>query len=94
MKFRTEVEPPEPMKGLEVPPEVVQELDGGKRPRGPRHLVRALDADSAARAAYDRLTVGQRKQLVRTIESAKKPDSRHPDDSLRARREAGWCRRP
>ncbi len=32
MKFRTEVEPPEPMRGLEVPPEVVEALGGGKRP--------------------------------------------------------------
>ena len=32
MKFRTYVEPPEPMRGLEVPPEVVQALGGGKRP--------------------------------------------------------------
>jgi hypothetical protein len=33
MKFRTQVEPPEPMRGLEVPSEVVPELGGGKRPR-------------------------------------------------------------
>src|SRR5215472_19158484 len=108
MKFRTVVEPPEPMRGLEVPPEVVESLGEGKRPpvkitvnghtwrsrvaimRG-RHLLglsnanrraagiatgdevevelrldaeprvvvepddfaRALDADPAARAAYD-----------------------------------------
>jgi hypothetical protein len=32
MKFRTYVEPPDPMKGLEVPPEVVEALGGGKRP--------------------------------------------------------------
>lgn len=32
MKFRTYVEPPERMKGLEVPPEVVEALGGGKRP--------------------------------------------------------------
>jgi hypothetical protein len=32
MKFRTRVEPPEPMKGLEVPPEAVEGLGGGKRP--------------------------------------------------------------
>jgi Domain of unknown function (DUF1905) len=32
MKFRTHVEPPEPMRGLEVPPEVVQALGAGKRP--------------------------------------------------------------
>lgn len=36
MKFRAQVEPAEPMKGLEVPPEVVEALEalgGGKRPR-------------------------------------------------------------
>jgi len=32
MKFRCHVEPPEPMRGLEVPPEVVAALGGGKRP--------------------------------------------------------------
>ncbi|MFF5921981.1 YdeI/OmpD-associated family protein [Streptomyces flavochromogenes] len=32
MKFRTFVEPPEPMRGLEVPPEVVAALGGGARP--------------------------------------------------------------
>jgi Bacteriocin-protection, YdeI or OmpD-Associated/Domain of unknown function (DUF1905) len=32
MKFRTYVEPPEPMKGLDVPPEVVESLGQGKRP--------------------------------------------------------------
>jgi hypothetical protein len=33
MKFRTYAEPPEPMRGLEVPPEVVESLGQGKRPR-------------------------------------------------------------
>ncbi|ONI88266.1 hypothetical protein ALI144C_07430 [Actinosynnema sp. ALI-1.44] len=32
MKFRAHVEPPEPMRGLEVPPEVVEALGAGKRP--------------------------------------------------------------
>lgn len=32
MKFRTHVEPPEPMRGLEVPRQVVEALGGGKRP--------------------------------------------------------------
>jgi Bacteriocin-protection, YdeI or OmpD-Associated/Domain of unknown function (DUF1905) len=32
MKFRAYVEPPEPMRGLEVPPEVVEALGGAKRP--------------------------------------------------------------
>ncbi len=33
MLFMTEVEPPEPMRGLVVPPEVVEGLGAGKRPR-------------------------------------------------------------
>ena len=33
MRFRAEVEPPEPMRGLEVPEELVEALGGGKRPR-------------------------------------------------------------
>jgi Domain of unknown function (DUF1905)/Bacteriocin-protection, YdeI or OmpD-Associated len=32
MKFRAQVEPPEPMRGLQVPEEVVEALGGGKRP--------------------------------------------------------------
>ncbi|MBO1331523.1 YdeI/OmpD-associated family protein [Streptomyces sp. VRA16 Mangrove soil] len=32
MRFRSQVEPPERMKGLEVPDEVVDALGGGKRP--------------------------------------------------------------
>jgi len=32
MKFRTYVEPPEPMKGLAIPPQVVEALGGAKRP--------------------------------------------------------------
>ena len=32
MKFRAHVEPPEPMRGLEVPQQVVEALGGGKRP--------------------------------------------------------------
>jgi hypothetical protein len=33
VKFRTQVEPPEPMHGLEVPQRVVEALGGGKRPK-------------------------------------------------------------
>jgi hypothetical protein len=32
MQFRATVEPPEPMRGLEVPVAVVDALDGGRRP--------------------------------------------------------------
>ncbi|MFK0222985.1 YdeI/OmpD-associated family protein [Streptomyces vinaceus] len=131
MKFRTYVEPPEPMRGLEVPSEVVTALGEGSRPpvritvnghcwrsriallRG-RHLIglshanreaagveigesveveveldteprvvvepedfaQALNAEPAARAAYDVLTYSRRREHVRAIESAKKPETR------------------
>jgi hypothetical protein len=131
MKFRTLVEPPEPMRGLEVPPTVVEALGGGARPpvtitvnghswksrvaimRG-RHLLglsnanrqaagvvvgdeveveveldteprvvvepadfaRALDDDPVARAAYDSLAFSRKREHVRAIESAKKPETR------------------
>jgi hypothetical protein len=119
------------MRGLEVPPEVVEALGGGKRPkvtitinghswrsrvaimRGryllglsianrqaagvvtgdevevdveldteprvveePADFASALDADPLARAAYDRLAYGRKVQLVRAIESSKKPETR------------------
>jgi Bacteriocin-protection, YdeI or OmpD-Associated/Domain of unknown function (DUF1905) len=131
MKFRTYVEPPEPMRGLEVPPEVVESLGQGKRPRvtitinghswkrrvaimrgryllglsnanrqaagvvtgdevevelefdpeprvvaEPTDFARALDADPIARTAYDRLPDGRKREHVRAIESAKKPETR------------------
>ncbi|MGH2872640.1 MAG: YdeI/OmpD-associated family protein [Solirubrobacteraceae bacterium] len=131
MKFRSQVEPNEPMRGLEVPAEVVEALGAGKRPRvtitinehswrsrvaimrgryllglsnanrqatgvvtgdeveieleldpEPRTVVvpadfaRAVDADPTARTAYDRLPDGQRREHVRAIESAKKPETR------------------
>jgi Bacteriocin-protection, YdeI or OmpD-Associated/Domain of unknown function (DUF1905) len=131
MKFRSFVEPPEPMRGLEVPPEVVEALGGGKRPavtitinghswksrvaimRGryllglsnanrqaagvatgdaveveveidaePRVVVEpadfavALDADPAARTAYDRLSYSHKREHVLAIESAKKAETR------------------
>jgi hypothetical protein len=131
VKFRTHVEPPEPMRGLEVPPEVVESLGHGKRPpvritinghswrsrvaimRGryllglskanrqaagvdtgdevevelefdpeprvvvePEDFARALDADPVARAAYDRLPDGRKREHVLAIERAKKPETR------------------
>ena len=131
MKFRALVEPPEPMRGLEIPPEVVEALGGGKRPpvtitinghswksrvaimRGryllglsnanrqaagavigeeveveleidaeprvivePEDLARALDADPAARAAFDRLSYSRRRELVLTVDGAKKAETR------------------
>ncbi|MFH9864005.1 YdeI/OmpD-associated family protein [Streptomyces sp. NPDC017202] len=132
MKFRSLVEPPEPMRGLEVPVEIIDELDAGKRPpvtitvnghswnsriaimRGrhligfstanreaagvetgeevevdlaldtqprtitePDDLVQALDADPVARTAYDQLSPSRRRACIHTIESAKKPETRH-----------------
>jgi hypothetical protein len=131
MKFRAYVEPPEPMRGLEVPQQVVAALGGGQRPRvtitinghswpsrvaimrgryllglsnanrraagvvtgeevevevefdaeppvvvEPADFARALDADPAARAAYDRLAYSHRREHVRAIESAVKPETR------------------
>ncbi|MCU7723970.1 YdeI/OmpD-associated family protein [Actinoplanes sp. KI2] len=131
MKFRAHVEPPEPMRGLEIPQEIVEALGAGRRPpvtitinghswksrvavmRG-RHLLglsnanrqaagvvtgdeveveveldtepravieppdfaRALDADLVARAAYDRLAESHKREHVRAVESAKKPETR------------------
>ncbi|WP_405937612.1 YdeI/OmpD-associated family protein [Streptomyces sp. NBC_00726] len=131
MKFRAHVEPPEPMRGLEVPPEVVTALGGGARPpviitvnghswksrvallRG-RHLLglskanrqaagaetgeeveveleldteprvvvepadfaQALDDEPAARTAYDNLAYSRKREHVRAIETAKKPETR------------------
>ena len=131
MKFRADVEPTEPMRGLEVPEEVVEALGGGKRPpvtitinghswksriailRGryliglsnanrqaagvatgdevevelaidveprvvvePTDFAHAMDADPLARAAYDRLSYSHKREHVRAIESAKKPETR------------------
>jgi hypothetical protein len=119
------------MRGLEVPPEVVEALGGGKRPpvtitvnghswksrvavmRGryllglsnanrlaagvgvgeeveveldldaeprvvtePEDLGRALAAAPGARAAYDRLTHSRKREHVRAVETARKPETR------------------
>jgi uncharacterized protein YdeI (YjbR/CyaY-like superfamily) len=42
----------------------------------PADFARALGADPIARAAYDRLPDGRKREHVRAIESAKKPDTR------------------
>ncbi|THV27147.1 DUF1905 domain-containing protein [Glycomyces paridis] len=119
------------MRGLEVPPEVVEALGEGKRPpvaitvnghtwrsriavmRGrfliglsnanrqaagvavgeevevelvldteprvavvPADLAAALDADPAARAAFDALTESRKRERVRPVEAAKRPETR------------------
>ena len=131
MKFRSCVEPPEPMRGLEVPPEVVGSLGQGKRPRvtitinghswksrvaimrgryllglsnanrqaagvvtgdevdvevefdpeprvvaEPADFAHALSADPLAHTAYDGLPDGRKREHVRAIERAKKPETR------------------
>ncbi|WP_350348382.1 YdeI/OmpD-associated family protein [Agromyces sp. G08B096] len=130
-RFTAIVEPHEKMRGLEVPPEVVEALGGGKRPRvvvtinghswrtriaimlgrnligfsnanraatgaevgdevvidlslddepitvdEPAELSAALDADPAARTAFDALTLSQRRQHARVIGHAKGADTR------------------
>jgi Bacteriocin-protection, YdeI or OmpD-Associated/Domain of unknown function (DUF1905) len=42
----------------------------------PADFARALDADPAARAAYDRLAYSHKREHVLAIESAKKPETR------------------
>ena len=42
----------------------------------PADLARALDADPAARAAYDRLAYSRKREQVRAVERAKKPATR------------------
>ncbi|MFD0475293.1 YdeI/OmpD-associated family protein [Nonomuraea thailandensis] len=42
----------------------------------PGDFARALDADPAARAAYDRLSHSRKREHVLAIESAKKPETR------------------
>ena len=131
MRFRAVVEPHEPMRGLEVPPEVVESFAAGKRPpvtitvnghtwksrvaimRGryllglsnanrraaglqvgdevevdleldteprevlaPPDFTSALEADPRAQAAYERLSYSHKREHVRAIESAKKPETR------------------
>jgi hypothetical protein len=131
MKFSSEVEPPQPMHGLEVPATVIEALGEGERPpvvitvnghswrsriakmRGryligfskanraaagvdtgeevevevvldteprvvaePEELTRALDADPAARAAWDGLAPSHRRRHAHAIESAKKAETR------------------
>ncbi|MDO0937246.1 YdeI/OmpD-associated family protein [Streptomyces sp. DG2A-72] len=75
MKFRTHVEPPEPMKGLEVPPTASAPAPAALLVE-PEDFARALDADPAARDAYDRLPQGRKRQHVLAIDSAKKPETR------------------
>ena len=57
--------------------EVEVEIDAAPRVVAePADLARALDADPAARTAYDQLTNSHQREHVRAIESAKKPETR------------------
>jgi hypothetical protein len=131
MEFHAIVEAPEPMMGLEIPVDVVESLEGGKRPnivitlnahtwrsrvailRG-RHLIgrsnanrraagvatgehvivrieldteprvavepadfeAALQGDALAKAAYDAMSTSRQRECIRSIDSAKKPETR------------------
>jgi hypothetical protein len=64
---------------VEIGDEVEVELEFDPEPRvvaEPADLARALGADPIARAAYDRLPDGRKREHVRAIESAKKPETR------------------
>ncbi len=131
MEFTSTVEPPEPMRGLEVPEHVVRALNEGARPhvivtlnghrwrtriaklRGrylvglsnanrraanvaigevvrvdvevdaapriasvPPDLAMALRANPRASASFDALTDSQRREHIRQIENAKRPETR------------------
>jgi uncharacterized protein YdeI (YjbR/CyaY-like superfamily) len=57
--------------------EVQFELDDGAAAlREHEDFARALDADPAARAAYDRLAYTRKREHIRSIESARKPETR------------------
>ena len=65
--------------GVEVGDKVEVELEFDPEPRvvvEPADFARALSADPIARTAYDRLPAGRKRQHVRAIESAKKPETR------------------
>jgi uncharacterized protein YdeI (YjbR/CyaY-like superfamily) len=58
--------------------EVEVELEFDPEPRVmivPADFARALNADPIARTAYDRLPDGRKREHVRAIESAKKPET-------------------
>jgi hypothetical protein len=66
--------------GVATGEEVEIEVEFDPEPRSvivPADFGRALDADPVARAAFDRLPDGQKREHVRAIESAKKPDTRN-----------------
>jgi uncharacterized protein YdeI (YjbR/CyaY-like superfamily) len=57
--------------------EVEVEIDAEPRVAAePADFARALDADPAARTAYDRLSYSRKREHVLAIENAKKPETR------------------
>jgi hypothetical protein len=65
--------------GVETGDEVEVELEFDPEPRvvaEPADFAGALGADPIARAAYDRLPDGRKREHVRAIESAKRPETR------------------
>ena len=65
--------------GVAIGDEVEVDLELDVEPRvvvEPEDLTRALDADPAARAAYDQLSPSRRRQHVLAIEGAKKAETR------------------
>jgi Bacteriocin-protection, YdeI or OmpD-Associated/Domain of unknown function (DUF1905) len=65
--------------GVVTGDEVEVELEFDPEPRvvvEPADFSRALSADPLARTAYDRLPDGRKREHVRAIESAKKPETR------------------
>lgn len=65
--------------GVAVGDEVDVELELDAEPRvvvEPPDFAQALDADRVARAAYDRLAYSHKREHVRAIDSAKKPETR------------------
>jgi uncharacterized protein YdeI (YjbR/CyaY-like superfamily) len=65
--------------GVSTGDEVEVEVQLDAEPRvvvEPEDFARALDAEPGARAAYDRLAYSHKREHVRSIESAKKADTR------------------
>jgi bifunctional DNA-binding transcriptional regulator/antitoxin component of YhaV-PrlF toxin-antitoxin module len=65
--------------GIEVGDEVEVALDRDEAPREvqiPAALLAALEADSAAKAAFDKLAFTHRKEYARWIDEAKKEETR------------------
>jgi hypothetical protein len=85
--------------GIVTGDEVEVKVEFDREPRvvaEPADLARVLDADRLARAAYNRLPYGLKLQHVRSIESAKKPETRRRriEKAIAALRDPGSSRPP